>query len=206
MARLTKTTTRYGRTYDELADISGQFLICGGIGYAMMKTGFEWPVLLALAASLFFTGANITVFQNFRTYYLRTYEKKSGRGPRTGKKLFLAIDGLDALREATFRLIPLPDINGHAEDNGLAGDRLESLRAAFRRRFRPMVYAFSLVAGTSHLFAISVLALFNRLDWIFPLFILWYNVFLAALIFLQMVNFSAFKRRYMDGRIPQPAD
>jgi len=199
MARFTGTTTRYGRIYDELADISGQFLIFGGIGYAMMKTGFEWIVFLALAASLFFMGANITIVQNFRSLYVRIYERRGRQAGRTGRAFFLAIDGLDSLREATLRLVSLPDINAYAEKNGWTGGELEGLRAAFRLRFRPMVYLFSLVAGTSHLLAIALLALVQRLAWIFPLFILWYNVVLAMMVVVQIAKVTAFERRYMSS-------
>jgi hypothetical protein len=192
------TTTRFGRLYDELADISGQFLLFGAIGFTLMRTGFRWPVFLGLCASLFFVGADITVFQNFRTYYVRLYERQKTSSSPSRRKLFIAVDGLDALREATYRLIPLPDINAFTDKNGWSGEQVEQLRASFRRRFRPMVYIFSFFAGTSHLFAIAILALLNKLDVLIPLFILWYNAFLAAMIAVQVAKVVAFKRRYMS--------
>ena len=197
MARLTGRTSENGRMYDELADISGQFLIFGGVGWALMRTGFDWSVLFQMALSLFFMGADITIFQNFRTLYIRIERKSVGSAPAKRKALFIAIHRLDALREATRRLVPLPDINAHAVENGWSEDRTEKLRAAFRARFRPMVYAFSLVAGTSHIFAIALLTLVRRLDWVAPLFILYYNAFLGALIAIQLLNLADFKRRHM---------
>lgn len=197
MARFTKSASRYGRFYDELADIIGQFLIFGGIGYAMMRAGFQWIIFWQIAGSLLFMGADITLFQNFRNYFIRTCEPRTGSALPTRRALFLAIDGLDALREATVRVIPLPNIRAHAERHGWAPEPTEDLRAAFRKRFRPMVYVFSVFAGTSHLFAIAVLALIGRLELIFPLFLLWYNVFLAAAIAIQIISVAAFKRRYM---------
>ena len=208
LARYAKITSPHGRFYDEVADISGQFLLMGGIGYEMMRMGFSWPVFLSLCASLFFLGADITIFQNFRTYYARTYDDRKAPVPaaRTSRSVFGAafavIHGLDALREWTTRLVPVPDINAYARKNGLSADRKDALRAAFRRRFRPVVYAFSLVAGTSHLFSLAVISLLNRLEWIFPLFILWYNLTLAALIVFQIVNVALFKRRYMPRLAP----
>jgi phosphatidylglycerophosphate synthase len=199
MARFTGKVSRNGRMYDELADISGQFLIFGGIGWTLMRAGFRWPVFLQMAFSLFFMGANTTIFQNFRIHYVRIYGNKAERTTPTRKAFFLAIDGLDALREATHRLVPLPDINAYARNNGLTGERFETLRAAFRKRFEPMVYVFSLAAGTSHLFAIALLALVRRLDWIAPLFILYYNAFLGFLIVIQLLNRADFKHRYMSG-------
>jgi len=202
MARFTQTTTRFGRFYDELADISGQFIIFGGIGAVMMREGFSWTILLGLAASLLFMGADITLFQNFRTLYLRTSEGKAAPPPRTRKTLFIAIDGLNALREATLRLVPLPAISRAAEKNGWSEERIESIRSAFRRRFRPMVYLFSLFAGTSHLFAIAILAMLGRLESLFAVFIVWYNALMAVAVAFQVVNAAAFERRYMRDLSP----
>lgn len=203
LARYAKIHTAHGRFYDEVADISGQFLLFGGIGYAMMRSGFSWPVFLSLCASLFFMGADITLFQNFRRLYTVTYENRyvPPAPARTGKGIFSAafavINGLDQLREWTTRIIPVPDINAFAEKNGLDAGQKESLRAAYRKRFRPVVYALSLVAGTAHLFALAILALLKRLDWIFPVFVIWFNVLLAAVAAYQIVNAVLFKRRFM---------
>ncbi|MBM3294813.1 MAG: CDP-alcohol phosphatidyltransferase family protein [Candidatus Aminicenantes bacterium] len=202
MARFTKRATRFGVFWDELADISGQFLIFGGIGLVLMRGGFDWLIVLGLAASLFFMGADITLYQNFRTLYLRTFAGKAAPPPRARKAVFAAIDGLNALRETTLRIIPLPDINAYADTARLPAEKRDILRSVFQRRFRPMVYLFSLVAGTSHLFAIALLILLGRLDWIFPLFIVWYNALLAALIAIQIANAAAFERRYMKNAGP----
>jgi len=204
MARFTKTATRYGRFYDELADISGQFLLFGAIGGVIMRTDFRWAVFLELAASLVLMGVDITVFQNFRTHYSRLVERRARQHGSARRRLFLPIHGLDALREATVRVIPLPDVCANAEKSGWPADRLEDTKAAFRRRFRPMVYVFSLFAGTSHLFAIAFLALAGRLDLIIPLFIVWYNGILAVAVAVHLVNVADFRRRYMLSRAPWP--
>jgi phosphatidylglycerophosphate synthase len=203
MARFTGKASPHGRLYDELADISGQFLIFGGLGYALLRTGFDWGVFGGLAFSLGFMGADITVFQNFRAFYLRLYENRAVHAtpPATERGFlrpgFAVIRGLDVFRDWTRRIVPLPDINAYAAENGWNEGRKEELRAAFRRRFKPVVSGFSLAAGTSHLFAIVVLAVIGRIEAIIPLFILWYNLFVLALVAFQVANAAAFKRRYM---------
>lgn len=108
MARFTGAATSDGRMYDELADISGQFLIFGGIGYMMMRTGFDWPIFLLLSVSLFLWGPTSPYFKTSGRIIFGFLRKGQGGQSRGEKRFFWPSMGSTPSARRPFGLSPFP--------------------------------------------------------------------------------------------------
>ncbi|MBN2651540.1 MAG: CDP-alcohol phosphatidyltransferase family protein [Spirochaetales bacterium] len=198
LARYTKSCSKYGQMYDELVDMIGEILMFLGIFYSQYKIDQEFSLFFYLLAALVMMGLHLTVFQNFRMLYQEIYyDKNKDNNEKTKKESKLKNSFLffakifEILKDKTYKLIYLPNINKIAKDEE---DR-ERLKSIFKKTFKYEVYMFSFLAGTTHHLVMMGLLIANRVDLLFPAFIIYYNIAFAVMLLIHGVNLIIFKKK-----------
>lgn len=193
LARYTKASSKYGQLYDEFVDMVGEIAIFIGIFYSHYKLNNDFSMFFYLLVSLIMMVIHVTIFQNFRAYYFKIYYNKTFEKKPESKISFLLVFAkiYETIKGKTYKLIYLPDINKLPKNKNK--DDLSGLQLIFKKFFKFSIYMFSFIAGTSHQIVLMGLLIADRIDLIFPIFIIYYNIAFAIMLVIHYINVMVFK-------------
>lgn len=208
LARLTKNFSKYGAMFDAIGDGVGSVAIMLGITieqYLRLGTSI---VFLYLVLALLSNVIGLFYYNSVKSRYfkhLRAGQQNEKMTTKTKHNSLINFFGFDSESKSKLPFIeksveiisPFPNIENlvirNSENNEMT---LEEKQQLFKKSFSFLPLLWSLLAGASQITLITIIALFNRLDdvmWIVIIFGL--NLLIFPLTLIHYYTFKRFNTR-----------
>ncbi len=214
LARLRGTSSRLGKTLDGLADMVVYVSIFAGVTIAMghrYQAMTWWWVYANLAGASVIL--HIIFFDFFKNelilYAIPTYhEKVEPIAKLKAQRQALGTSGFDKIHrllltvyigfyrwERAITSLALPKgyrgyLDWYQWEDGAAVEVKEGFRATYRQYNRTLVRGWTLIGSTGHITVFLVAGLFNRLDLVFWVICVPFNVWMIILACLQRLTLA----------------
>ncbi|MBC7188270.1 MAG: CDP-alcohol phosphatidyltransferase family protein [Calditrichaeota bacterium] len=222
LARLRGTSSRLGKTLDGLADMVVYVAIFAGVATVMARQSGAatwWWTYAALAGLSVIV--HITFFDYFKNelifYAIPSYHEKlepiaklraqrDGLGhscmARIHRVLLTLYIGFYQFERALTNLAQPKGYGGYLEwyqaESGVTSAVKERFRADYRRHNRLLVRCWTLIGSTGHLTVFLLAGLFNRLDLVFWVICVPFNLWTVLLALLQRLTLARQLRLAME--------
>lgn len=210
LARMSGMSSPFGKTLDGLADLATHMSIFYGVAFALyMKTGSFYPFFLGLGAQLSMY-LHIILYDHFKNVFIhvskpeygdkiesldvlkeRTVKERSEDNSGYGKLFVLKLLYLFYKLEASVVSIGyLPPANNFF-DLFPEPDRIDSYtREMYYREMRVSVKLWSFLGDTTHLTYFVIFGIINKIGLIFPVIILFTNLYMLFVLIYQRRKFK----------------
>lgn len=207
LARFTGKSSQFGKTLDAMADIMTHFSIFYGVAFALYhETATLLPFVLAVGSQISMY-LHIIFFDHFKNVFIyvtrpdypdktlkldvlkeqiRKYSEMGQRIRALAAKLYynfyrvefaIVSAGYMPYAKSPLKLIPTPE------------NVDQSRRDIFYREMKPVVMVWALIGDTIHLTIFVACGLAGRIDFIFPVLLIYTNAVMVFALFLQRAKF-----------------
>ncbi len=219
LARLTGSSSEFGKTLDGLADMATHFSIFYCTALALFRqSGNSFPFFLAVLAQLSMY-LHIMVFDHFKNFFIsatkpdysdrlesvealkqrvsRSRDEGEGLIPFVSAKLYYLFYKLEHFVVS----IGYPPEAEEISDIFVHPERFDpGMREIYYNRMKSVVKGWSFIGDTMHLSLFILFGFLNRVVFIFPV-IIGLNGVMVLLVVIQRCAFRSLVREYEEGRI-----
>ncbi len=227
LARIKGLSSRLGKTLDGIADIITYIAIFGGVAYAISHNGLKgelhWTVYALFA--LFNYQIHIHMFDHFKNelihYSIPEYHEKlesidrlkriyrnlgHSLAARGYKVVLFFYIGFYIIERAVIRLAQPNDYQGYLEwyyqNNNIPASVKKHFRTHYRHYNWCLVRGWSMLGATTHVSVFLVCTLLNRLDLIFWIICVPFNIWTLFLVICQrLIIRIQLNKAFKAGRI-----
>ncbi|MBA7600497.1 hypothetical protein ES703_07552 [subsurface metagenome] len=209
LARMLDKSSTLGKILDGLSDMSTHMSIFYGVAYALyMKTGSIYPFFLGLGAQLTMY-LHIFLYDHFKNVFISVARpdygeklesleelkdrsvKEKGQNDSTSikwliAKIYYLFYRVESLVVSIGYFPPANNFYNFFPDP----ERIDSLtREIYYREMRVSMKIWSFLGDTTHLTLFMVFGILDKISLIFPVFIIYTNLYMVFAIFYQRIKF-----------------